>query len=265
MSARGAAHPPPARAGATSGPRRSAWPAARAAAFAGGLAALLVALSPPFDARADARLSAHMVQHLLLTLVAAPLLVAGAPVALVLRALPRRAARALMRALRSPAGRLLTHPLVCWSLLPSLMLATHLTGAYEYALRHPLAHATEHAAYLSAALLFWLPVLDDGAPLPHRLGAVGRLLYLLLAMPAMAAPGVVLSIEDHVRYPSYGSGAAALADQHVAGAIMWVAGSIVAGALTVVAAWLALEQEERRAVAREARHADARSLAGGAS
>ncbi|MGN6188061.1 MAG: cytochrome c oxidase assembly protein [Conexibacter sp.] len=232
--------------------RRSPWPPLRAAAFALGVVTLLVALSPPFDARADARLSAHMVQHLLLTLVAAPLLVAGAPVALVLRALPRRAARRLMRALRSRPARILLHPLLAWSLLPALMLATHLTGAYEYALEHPLAHAAEHAAYLGAALLFWLPVLDD-APLPYRLGAVGRLLYLLLAMPAMAAPGVVLSIEDSVRYPSYGSGAGALADQHAAGAIMWVAGSVVAGALTVLAAWLALEQEERRAVAREAR------------
>jgi len=235
-----------------SGRRGSAWPLARAAAFALGVAALLVALSPPLDAAADARLSAHMVQHLLITLVAAPLLVVGAPFALVLRALPRRAARGLMRALRSPAGRLLTHPLVTWSLLPALMLVTHLTGLYEYALRHPLAHATEHGAYLAAALLFWLPVLDD-APLPHRLGPVGQLLYLLLAMPAMAAPGVVLSIEQHVRYPSYGTGADALADQHAAGAIMWVAGSVVAGAATVLAAWLALEREERRALAREAR------------
>jgi cytochrome c oxidase assembly factor CtaG len=242
----------PVRAAATSARRRSAWPLARAAAFALGIVVLLVALSPPFDARADGRLSAHMVQHLLLTLVAAPLLVAGAPIALVLRALPRRAARGVTRALRSRTARVLLHPLVAWSLLPALMLATHLTGAYEFALRHPLAHAAEHGAYLGAALLFWLPVLDD-APLPHRLGAVGRLLYLLLAMPAMAAPGIVLSLDTSVRYPSYGTGADALADQHAAGAIMWVAGSMIAGALTVLAAWLALEQEERRALAREAR------------
>jgi putative membrane protein len=249
-----------ARADAASRPRRSPWSPLRAGAFALGLFALLAALSPPLDARADARLSAHMVQHLLLTLVAAPLLVAGTPFALLLRALPRRAARGLVRALRSPAGRFLTHPLLGWSLLPALMLATHLTGLYELALRHPLVHATEHAAYVAAALLFWLPVLGD-APTKHRLGAVGRLLYLLLAMPAMAAPGVVLSIDEHVRYPSYGAGPAALADQHAAGAIMWVAGSIVAGALTVIAAWLALEQEERRAAAREARQ----PVAGGAA
>jgi cytochrome c oxidase assembly factor CtaG/cytochrome c2 len=243
---------PPARAAATSARRRSTWAPARAAAFALGVAALLVALSPPLDAQADERLSAHMVQHLLLTLVAAPLLVAGAPVALVLRALPRHAARHLTRVLRSPAGRLGTHPLLAWSLLPALMLATHLTGLYEYALGHPQAHAAEHAAYLAAALLFWLPALG-GEPLWRRLGAVGRLLYLLLAMPAMAAPGIVLSLDQHVRYSSYGSGAAALADQRAAGTIMWVAGSVLAAGLTVLAAWLALEQEERRALAREAR------------
>jgi len=231
---------------------RSPWPPLRAAAFALGLAALLAALSPPLDARADARLSAHMVQHLLLTLAAAPLLVAGAPFALLLRALPRRGARGLVRALRSRPARVLLHPLVAWSLLPALMLVTHLTGIYEYTLRHPAAHAGEHAAYLVAALLFWLPVLGD-APTAHRLGAVGRLLYLLLAMPAMAAPGVVLSIGQSVRYPFYGTSTAALADQHAAGTVMWVAGSALAGAITVLAAWMALEQEERRTLAREAR------------
>jgi len=259
MSSTGRHAWPLARAGGIGAARRPGWPAARVAAFALGLAALIVALSPPLDARADARLSAHMVQHLLLTLVAAPLLVAGTPFALLLRALPRGGARRLMRALRSRPARVLLHPLVAWSLLPALMLVTHLTGLYELALRHPPVHAAEHAAYLAAALLFWLPALSD-APLPHRLGPVGRLLYLLLAMPAMAAPGVVLSIEQHVRYRSYGTDAGALADQHAAGAIMWVAGSVLAGALTVIAAWLALEQEERRAVAREARQ----SVVGGA-
>jgi ubiquinol-cytochrome c reductase cytochrome c subunit len=110
---------------------------------------------------------------------------------------------------------------------------------------------------LGVALLFWRLVLGAD-PLPHRPGPVGRLLYLLLAMPAMAAPGIVLSIDQSVRYPSYlaparALGVSALADQHEAAAIMWVAGSILAGALTVLAAWLALVQEESRALAREAR------------
>jgi cytochrome c oxidase assembly factor CtaG/cytochrome c2 len=238
--------------------RARAWPAHRSACFALGVGAVLAALCSGLDAYADRLLSVHMVQHLVLTLVAAPLLVAGSPVALALRALPRAGRRTLARALRSRPARVVTHPLTTWSLLPAAMLASHLTGIYELALRHPLAHAAEHLAFLGAALLFWLPLLGV-EPLPHRPSWVARMLYMLLAMPAMALSGIVLSIDQHVRYPSYLAPARALhvdalADQHMGGAIMWIVGSILAGLLTMLAAWLALVREEQRMQAREARH-----------
>jgi putative membrane protein len=221
-----------------------------------GLAVVAVALSPPVDAWSDERLSAHMAQHLALTLIAAPLLVLGAPITLALRALPRNGRRALAGVIRSRPARVLTHPLVTWTLFAAVMLATHLTGLYALALRHPAVHAAEHVAFLTTAILFWLPVLGT-EPIPHRLGWTGRMLYLMTAMPAMAFPGVVLSIEDRVRYAAYLAparrlGISALADQHAAGAMMWVGGSALAAALTIVAAWSALVAEERRAVAREA-------------
>lgn len=243
--------------GAARAAGRGRWPAHRTACFALGVAAVLLALCSGLDSWAERLLSIHMVQHLVLTLVAAPLLVAGAPLALALRALPQGGGRGLAQALRARPARALTHPLTTWSLLPALMLATHLTGLYELTLRHPALHAAEHLTYLVAAVLFWLPVLG-AEPLRHRPGAVGQLLYLLLGMPAMAAAGVVLTIDPSVRYRSYLAPARALridalSDQHAAGAIMWVPGSVLAAALTVLAAWLALEREERRALAREAR------------
>jgi cytochrome c oxidase assembly factor CtaG len=232
------------------------WPPARTAAFALGVAAVLVALLSGLDGYADELLSIHMVQHLALALVAAPLLVAGAPVALALRALPRGGRRTLGAALRSRVVRALTHPLTAWTLFAGTMLATHLTGIYELALRHPAVHAAEHLAYLATAMLFWLPLLAP-EPLPHRLGPLGRLIYLLAAMPAMAFVGVVLAGGDAVRYPAYVAparalGISAVADQHAAGMLMWVGGSLLAAGLTVGVAWSALLREERRAAAREA-------------
>ncbi len=58
----------------------------RAACFIGGLVVIWIALQSPIDSYADTRLSVHMGQHLLLTMIAAPLLVLGAPVTLLLRA-----------------------------------------------------------------------------------------------------------------------------------------------------------------------------------
>src|SRR3954454_14471505 len=80
-----------------------------------GLAVLVAALLPPFDAAADDQLSVHMVQHLLIVLVAAPLIVAAAPIRLALRHLPPGGRDALVRLLHGRLARWLGPPVVAWS------------------------------------------------------------------------------------------------------------------------------------------------------
>jgi cytochrome c oxidase assembly factor CtaG len=235
---------------------RTRWPGLRTATFLAGLAALLVALESGADAYADRLLSAHMVQHLLIAMVAAPLLVAGLPLTLALRALDPRPRSRLLRLLRSRLARTLVLPPVAWSLFAAVMLGSHLTPLYSLALRHDTLHALEHALYLGSAVLFWTPVLDANPVPAHRLGAVGRVAYLLLAMPVMAFVGAVLQSSDHVLYADYlaparALGVSALSDQHDAGALMWVGGKLVMAALLLLSVWLALEREERRQRARE--------------
>jgi putative membrane protein len=217
------------------------WPAWRTAAFLGGLASLAVALVA-LDAGADRTLSAHMVQHLVIVYAAAPLLVLGSPIALALRA-AGRPARRLLRA------RLLAHPLVAWSALPAAMAATHFTGLYDLALRHPLVHIGEHVLYLAAAALFWRPVIGAD-PVPHRPGVAGRVLYLMLAAGPLALAGVAMQASTHPWYEAY-AGPGALADQHDAGAIMWVGGGLALAAATMAVAWSALLREHQRQVAYE--------------
>ena len=62
-----------------------AVPRGRAAAFFAGLTVVAVALLSPVDTYAEALLSVHMAQHVLLTLVAAPLLLLGRPGTIALR------------------------------------------------------------------------------------------------------------------------------------------------------------------------------------
>jgi putative membrane protein len=207
----------------------------RAAAFGVGCAIVVAALSPWADEAADASLSVHMVQHLALTMAAAPLLVFGAPAGLLLRTLPRRAGRLLVR---------VANPVVAWVAFIGTQWATHFTGFYAYALEHEWAHALEHWLYLATALLFWWPVLGS----PSRLRAFARIVYVTLATPALGAIGVVFDASDSVLYPGH----ATLAEQHAAGALMWSAGSLLMVVALVVTAWIALRDEERRAVAREA-------------
>jgi putative membrane protein len=252
--------------------RRQRWPAWRTACFALGVLAVLAALQSGLEAWDAQLLSIHMAQHLLLVMVAAPLLIAGAPVTLALRALPRDGARTLARALRSRPVRLLTHPLAAWTLFAAITLLTHLTAFYALALRTPAVHALEHLLYLGSALLFWLPALGS-EPLAHRLGALGRVAYVVAAMPAMAVVGIALVDAGSVRYTAYVAparalGVAPLADQRAAGMLMWAGSAVVAAVVTVLAAWSALLHEERRQLARERRAqpapASARSASGAA-
>jgi putative membrane protein len=77
------------RAWSTAGPGRIVKPH-QPWCMAAGLVTVLVALSPIVDHRAAHSLTAHMTQHVLLLVVAAPLLVLGAPLPALLWALPDR-------------------------------------------------------------------------------------------------------------------------------------------------------------------------------
>jgi cytochrome c oxidase assembly factor CtaG len=200
------------------------------------LATVAVALSPPVDARADATLAAHMVQHVTLTMVAAPLLAAG------LRRLPR------------------VHPLVAWLLFAATGWLVHFTPLFEAATESLPVHVFEHALLLGGALLFWAQVVG---PPPRSAGRWGpparlsyplRLLYLVVAMPQNTFLALAIFSTRDVLYPHYGSGAGALADQRLAGGIMWVAGDLVllAAVLVVAAAWARHEEQQTRLSEEEA-------------
>ncbi len=191
--------------------------------FLTGLVVVFAALQSPIDAGATTSFAVHMVQHLLLTMVAAPLLVLGAPVTLALQATTPERRRRLLSALRSAPVRLLSAPIAAWSLFIVVLWGTHFTALYELTLRSPGIHALEHLVYLATAVLFWVPIVGLD-PAPAGLSHPARILYLFLAMPAMAFLGLALFSANHVLYPTYAAieGASrALADQRVAGALMW--------------------------------------------
>jgi putative membrane protein len=235
------------------GPGTAPWPRLRTAAFGGGLLAVLVAACGPPDAFADVSFTAHMVQHLLLQLLAAPLLVLGMPVTLLLRAdtrwLPRRR---LGRALRRPAVRVLSLPTVTFAAFAVVLVGSHLPAVYDLTLRNETVHEAEHALYLATACLFWWTAIGLD-PAPGRPTHPTRLLYQLLIMPVMTFLGVAIAGAGRVLYPHYGDnpspwGASALQDQQTAGTLMWISGMVIIPPLLVLVLLRWLDQEERAAV-----------------
>src|SRR5687767_2663914 len=83
----------------------------------GGLAVILIALASPIEHYDTTLFSIHMVQHLLLAFVAAPLLVMGAPITLLLRASsPEVRRKRILPILHSTPVRVLSAPPVAWGI-----------------------------------------------------------------------------------------------------------------------------------------------------
>lgn len=238
------------------GVRRTRWSPWRSLSFIAGLAVIAVALLSGLDAYGDRLLSAHMLQHMLLLLGAPPLLLGGDPVGLLMRSVPPARRSALARGLRR--ARSVLRPAVCVAAFSVVLIGIHVPPFYDATLRHPPLHDAEHALLLAAgALLFW-PLLDADPVSSRRLGGLGRLLYAVASMPAMALVGAYLNRHAAEVYAAYGPasralGVAPLADQAKAGALMWVVGNVAMTVIGLTAAMAALEGEERRQVAVDAR------------
>ena len=211
------------------------FPTWRLAMFMGGIAALLVAVASPLEELDDLLLQAHMTQHLLLMLVAPSLILAGAPAIAIVRGLPPRIARAIVGPmLRSSAVRRLfawlTEPLVCWIAFAAATWGWHLPATFQLALRSDRWHVVEHACFFTTALMFWYPVIQPW-PATARWPRWAMLPYLLLADGQNTILAALLMFSDRLIYPFYASappiaGFTPLGDQIVAGAIMWVPGSM---------------------------------------
>ncbi|HTK46119.1 MAG TPA: cytochrome c oxidase assembly protein [Patescibacteria group bacterium] len=234
-------------------------PVVRTAAFLGGLAAIAVALMSGIERYDTTLFSVHMVQHLLLLLLAPPLVALAAPITQLLRASsPGIRSRLLLPVLHSTPVSVLANPVVSWLTFGLVLWASHFSPLFNIALENPGAHDLEHAAYLVAGLMFWWPVVGLD-PAQRRMGYAARVLYLLLQLPINSFLGMAILFTDDPLYPHYATlgspyGITALADQQLAGGLMWLAGDIVfIGALLgVVAAWMRHDQRDAPAAERRA-------------
>ena len=230
----------------------------QAVSFFAGLAVLAAALVSPVDALADTLLSVHMVQHLVLLMVAPPLLVYGRPGLVTFLGLPASSrsglgALAARRRLRQ-AATVVLNPLVVLVATVAALWGWHLPGPYQAAITHPALHALEHLTFLVSALAFWALVID-AAP-RRRLGYGPAILLVFVTMLAGAALGALITFSSTVLYPVYGAGAhlwgtTPLADQQVAGAIMWIPPGAVYFLTVIFLALRWFEDVDRRVRAAE--------------
>lgn len=194
-----------------------AAPQSERSAGLAGVTVVALAFLSPLCALGVALFSARVVHHVVLIAMAAPLF------ALALPRVQRVAARLIM-----PLLLLFTVVLWFW----------HAPLAYEHALASPALYWLMQGTLLGTAVLFWAGVLS-------RSSAPGRsLVALLAAVIQMGLLGAVITFAKSPLYaPHVGTtspfGLTPLADQQLAGLIMWVPAGLpyVIAALLLLLRW----------------------------
>jgi cytochrome c oxidase assembly factor CtaG len=194
-----------------------------------------------------------MLQHILLILVAAPLLAAAAPLSTVLQGLPGRLASNLgqhwkaAQTVRS-AWQAASHPVSAWSAHLLVLLIWHVPVFYEAALATEWLHQLEHVAMFGTGWLFWWVCIHPSRRSAWLRGPGGAFLVFTLALPT-GLLGALMTLSASAWYETYRVstptwGLSALADQQLAGAVMWVPAGLIylAVALIVLAVWLRTEE-----------------------
>jgi cytochrome c oxidase assembly factor CtaG len=215
------------------------WRATWAASFCAGLVVVFIAVGSGLAAYDDDNFTAHVVQHVLLMMVAAPLLVLGRPLTLILQSAPRRIQGPLARLLRALAGSR-TAALLVFVLFFGAMWAYFLTPLYGLSIRHPVLHYGAHVAFLLLGVSYFQLALS-----PERKARGDRfrqVATLVAGMPVEMYLGFTLHALDH----SLGQGTTT-ASVRAGGAVFWWLTMLVSGFTLAVLIWQWLAEDERLA------------------
>lgn len=218
--------------------RGESWPLYRTAAWLSGCAIILVATSSGIGRYSMAMFSVHLGAHLLLSVLAPPLLVLGAPLTLGLRAITPAAAGAppgprewLVAFTHSWVVRMATHPGMALGMYAASFFLMYSTGLYDALAPSHWAHLVMNAhSLLMGYPYYWLIIGVD--PIPHRLPHLGKIALLLAAIPIQASAGLFLLTSSTVIGGDYYRSLALpfvpdlLGDQHTGGLIAWTLGEI---------------------------------------
>ena len=220
------------------------------ATFTLGVIVILVSFVSPLHVLSDRYLfSAHMLQHVLLTLVAPPLLIAGAPDWLL---------RPFLRPdLVFRLARLVTHPVPAFVLFNIVFSIWHLPALYDLSVTYHLVHIGEHLMFMGTAMLMWWPLTSNMPELP-RLSYPLRMVYLFLLSIAQIIVFAPITFSRVPLYESYVDAPRILAmsavvDQQIGAIIMKIGGGAIFLTLLIVAffRWYSSEQERTRTEASE--------------
>ena len=242
------------------------WPVVRDILFVAGCVMLIWVTGGAPAVYGKTSFSGHMIQHMALMMYIPPLIVAAAPVLLMLRTTAARTDGSrgvrewVLAVLNSRYSHFLTRPVVAGILFAGSMVAFYYSPAFEFALRSHLGHMAMCAHFLLTGYLFvWVIIGID--PGPGRASYPMRLMMMLITLAFHAFFGLALMSDVRILAPSWWAelgltdGAALLADQHIGGGIAWGAGEIPTVIIAILLGYL-WQKDDRKESIRADRRAD---------
>ncbi len=245
--------------------RGDSWPLARTLSFVVlGLGSVAVATFSFLGVYDTVLFWLHMVQHMLLNMIAPVFLVAGAPMTLLLRTLPKRPRSWLLALLHSTLAKVVLFPPLTTLLMVASPFALYMTGWYDLTLRNDFFHDSLHVWLLVVGTLFFFPLLGVD-PVPLRMPYPIRIILFLLTMPFHAFLGVtIMGAEELIAEEWYLAfdrswGLSPIDDQTWAGGLMWATGDLTmfAAMSVIFLQWVKESKREARRVDRKLDREDA--------
>ena len=225
--------------------RGDSWPVIRTASWIAGMLLLTYITSGPLNAYQEYLFSIHMIAHMMLTMGVPVLLVPGAPVTLIMRAVKKRQddSRGLREwvlwAVHTKYAKFISHPLVAAVLFASSLVVFYFTPIFGWSAREHIGHEWMVVHFLITGYLFVQAVIGID-PGPAKLAYPIRLMLLIGTLAFHAFFGLALMTGNGLLLAEwFGAmgrtwGETPIADQQTGGAIAWGIGELPTAALTLI-------------------------------
>ncbi len=239
--------------------RGDKWPIGRTISWVAGMLTLIYVTGGAINAYQEYLFSIHMIGHMILAMGIPVLLVPGAPVTLIMRAVEARKDGSrgvrewVLWAVHTRYAQFVSHPIVAAILFASSLVTFYYTPLFAWATSEHIGHQWMVVHFLITGYLFCqaLVGIDPG---PNRLAYPLRLLMLIGTMAFHAFFGLSLMDGSGLLLPEwFGAmgrtwGQSPLDDQHTGGAIAWGIGELPTAALTLMVSiqWFGADRRESR-------------------
>jgi cytochrome c oxidase assembly factor CtaG/putative copper export protein len=225
--------------------RGDSWHIARTISWVAGMLLLIFTTSGSLNVYQEYLFSIHMIAHMVLTMAIPVLLVPGAPVTLLMRAVKKRADSSrgvrewVLWAVHTKYGEFISHPLVAAVNFAASLVVFYFTPLFEWATREHIGHQWMIFHFLITGYLFVQSLIGID-PGPNRVAYPIRLVMLIGVMAFHAFFGLALMGGSGLLLPDwFGAmgrtwGLTPLEDQQNGGAIAWGIGEIPTIILTII-------------------------------